>query len=224
MNETLQGYELKVSALAAALKCAAVKDVRWYLNSVYLDFPRGCIVATDGHRLFCGQIPAADCVPVIVPRELVERAIKVNRTLGKKFRETCALVVNIKRVTDAEGVRRVVEFNHALAGACFEAPALDATFVDYERIINLAPDGKPSAYNPQYLADASDALNLYAEAYRGQPLMRWRMGGEGPGLFTWGDAPALCVIMPIRQIDKSTDFTWFTKAPESLAPAADPLA
>ena len=41
MNTTLENYELPVSALAAALKCAAKKDTtRPYLVGVYLDFPQ----------------------------------------------------------------------------------------------------------------------------------------------------------------------------------------
>lgn len=56
----MKGYTLKVSALAAALKCAGVQDIRKYLNSVRIDFRAGHIVGTDGHRLFCGEIPRAE--------------------------------------------------------------------------------------------------------------------------------------------------------------------
>jgi DNA polymerase III sliding clamp (beta) subunit (PCNA family) len=50
MEKTIQGYELPVSYLAAALKSAATKDVRHYINGIYLDFPAGRIISTDGHR------------------------------------------------------------------------------------------------------------------------------------------------------------------------------
>ena len=45
---------VKRAEYLSALTCAGVKDVRYYLNGIFFD-PEGFIVATDGHRLFCGK-------------------------------------------------------------------------------------------------------------------------------------------------------------------------
>ena len=63
-------------SFAAALKCAAKNDVRFYLNGVYLDLPKGRIVGTNGHVMFVGKIEAATLPAVIVPRDLIESALK----------------------------------------------------------------------------------------------------------------------------------------------------
>lgn len=237
----MKGYELKVSALAAALKCAGNKDVRFYLNGVLLDFPRGRIVATDGHRLFCGAIPAVDFPAVIVPRALVEAALKANKTLSKRTREGCALFVNVRTVampkTEQEPARELVtvELNHVLAGFTMEAPAIDGRFPEYERVIPGKVTGAPSAYNCQYIAEAAEALALYAENYTSTAgcFMQWGMNGptadapknEGPGVFTLAGVTALVIIMPVRTEapEAPADMEWYSK-PQAPKPAPMPDA
>ena len=42
-------------AFIGAMTAKAKKDVRYYLEGVFID-PRGYLVATDGHRLFCAAV------------------------------------------------------------------------------------------------------------------------------------------------------------------------
>ena len=208
-SNTLKGYELRVSALAAALKCAGKNDVRYYLNGVYLDFPAGRIVATDGSRLFCGAIPSADCAPVIVPRDMVEKVLKANRALPKTTRETCALIVNVT----APGNVPTVQFNHALAGAVFESAAIDVKFPDYARVIPDKVSGEPAGYNPEYLVDARDALLLYGERGRILQGVNWGFNGTGPGVFDLPGITALVVVMPLRCEVNELDLSWYKAKP-----------
>lgn len=204
----MKGYELKVSALAAALMCAGKKDVRYYLNGVLLDFRAGKIVATDGHRLFCGAIPAVDFPPVIVPRDIIESTLKAHKALPKRARQGMSLYVNVRTVSvpkaghePAHDVTHV-ELQHVAAGARFEAPAIDGRFPEYARVITTETSGTPSGYNAQYIAEAAEALATYREADTAAAgsFMKWHFNGpHGAGTFTQGDAPALVVIMPVRE-------------------------
>ena len=95
--------EMLVSALAAALPCAAKGDTRYYLNGVYIEHRAGgCVrvVATDGHVL----VSVADNTdtkqptiePFILPRSVVEWALK-NSKAGQRV----TITVEDKRATVA---------------------------------------------------------------------------------------------------------------------------
>jgi hypothetical protein len=82
-------------------------------------------------------------------------------------------------------------------GSRFSAPALDGTFPDYRRIIQQCVSGKSdieaAVYNPRYVLDAMDALEIYADHEAGTGL---RQLGSRVGVLTWGDF--LAMIMPMR--------------------------
>lgn len=218
MDSKITGYTLKVSALAAALKCAGVDDVRYYLNGVYVDFPEGRIVGTDGHRAFVGEIPRADCSPVILPRELCERIVKANRGVKlRDGRDTAAVFLTVGEpviVQDKEPARRVT-VSHPLAGATLEALEVIARFPEYMRVIPRKVDGVPCGYNADYIAEAGEALSLYAERDKSKSaFFNWHFNGNSGGLFTLAGVPALVVIMPLRDVatpDTAEALAWLDK-------------
>lgn len=73
-------FAIKRDILAAALVCAAKKDIRYYLNGVLIEpLASGyCAVATNGHILFAGLSRNADtpAKPIIIPRDACEAAVK----------------------------------------------------------------------------------------------------------------------------------------------------
>ena len=84
-------YSININTLKAAQFCSATKDVRYYLNSVYLDFkidtvtPHVNIIATDGHVLaaYNDKLPVenrgddgADFA-LIVPLDTIKAVLKM---------------------------------------------------------------------------------------------------------------------------------------------------
>lgn len=76
-------FAIERNILAAALACAAKKDIRSYLNGVFIEpLASGfCVVATDGVILFAGLSSNADTPtkPIIIPRDACEAALKTKR-------------------------------------------------------------------------------------------------------------------------------------------------
>lgn len=209
----LEGYELPVRALAAALTHAGVKDVRYYLNGVYLDFPKGRIVATDGHRMFVGQIPKAEAEPVIVERDSADRIVKQAK---KSLRDGWAIIVSV----DEDNTVRLHDVN---SGATFSAKAIDGKFPDYERVIPTKPDGTVGQYNLGYLADTRKALALYQGRDVDRTFPHIAHNGLGPCLVTDDSATALCVVMPVRAAGDGVAPGWYT-GPVSVPEPVDNTA
>ena len=179
-------FSLYLPALRAALLCAAKKDIRAYLQSVYLDGPRGLIVGTDGHRMFVGKAALPSDLQVMVPRDLAERVLKT----ASRLNPACFAVLlpdNRVRFTLADGA--------AVEGALLDSA--DGKYPDYTRVIPASANGEPAVYNPDYLADARDALRFYTGSKKGDAAIAYN--GNNPGVvhFTGCDE-AMVVIMPIR--------------------------
>ena len=179
-------FSLNLSALRAALLCAAKKDIRAYLQSVYLDGPRGLIVGTDGHRMFIGKAALPSDLQVMVPRDLAERVLKT----ASKLNPACFAVLlpdHRVRFTLADGA--------AVEGALLDSA--DGKYPDYTRVIPASANGEPAVYNPDYLTDARDALRHYTGHKKGDAAIAYN--GNNPGVvhFTGCDE-AMVIIMPIR--------------------------
>lgn len=228
MEKTITGYELPVNALAAALICAGDQDVRYYLNGVYLDFPNGRIVATDGHRLFCGAITPADCEPAIVPRKLVEQVLKAHKSQGKRDRERFnTLAVSVGEAIGEQGDKlRSLTLAHPAVGFTGTGISIDATFPDYERVIPREDSEAVNTcgnYDLQYLADAGKALALYAGAENERVARYCHVQQNGPHIpctVARYDSPAFVVIMPVRSGDTAPDRAWFIGQPATAEQVA----
>lgn len=69
-----EGEDIEVPGLsgkiARVLPAAGEGDTRYTLNGVYLDFEKGSMVGTDGHRMHIEQIPTAKAgQKIIIPRQ-----------------------------------------------------------------------------------------------------------------------------------------------------------
>ena len=168
-------------AFAAALKCAAKNDVRYYLNGVYLDFPKGRIVATNGHIMFVGQIETATLPPVIVPRELVEGAL---RSLTKRARETFDIAISI----DGDAITLTT------AGNSFSGNRIDGRFPEYERVVPLKVSGELAQFDADLVATCADALRMYTQ----EPSPAWEIQHNGDSASLMTGRGCLCVVMPCR--------------------------
>lgn len=129
--------------LKAALLFAANKDVRYYLNGVLFNGETGELVATDGHRIIVVKTSWRGESKCIIPRGLIEKALKIT-----KADEVIEL--------EYDEAHKLITL-HGL----FDS-AIDGKYPDYSHAL---PDNKdlvrsPAAYNVQYLADAHKAHNI----------------------------------------------------------------
>ena len=198
---------IQARAFAAALKCASKQDVRYYLNGAYLDFPKGRIVSTTGHVMFIGKIEAATLPPVIVPRDLIESAL---RSLTKKARESDQTIA----VTITTEAATAVTLDTGKGS--FTGQAIDGRFPEYERVVPLTPSGEIGQYDADYIATCADALRAYTGEYRLRAWIVQHNGESSAALMTGRDC--LCVVMPVRAGD-SADTEWY-QSPVKLAAAA----
>lgn len=197
----LENYELPARALAAALTHAGKKDARFYLNAVLLDFPKGRIVGTDGSRMFIGQIPKADCAPILVPRKLAET---VGKATKKDSRDGFPLLVS---VDDSNRI----SIKSETSGASFAGNAVEGRrVVQYERVVCLTPSGEVGQFNVDFLRDARDALAIYAGKSISRCWPHVAHNGTGACLITDANVTAFAVVMPTREGDGPDSCGWFT--------------
>ena len=199
-------FTIPASTLRAAMYFAAKNDVRYYLNGVYLDIPRGRIVSTTGAGLFCGKLPddvPRDHAPVIVPREVIETALKA---LGRKNERTYLVGVTL----DAGNVRLEVP-GCVAAGTC-----IDAEFPQYERILVRKTSGQTAQFDPDLLVAARGAIN----AYTGASVIGHALQHNGDSAAIMPGKNCLCVVMPARVTADEAELTWLDNRPESEPVAA----
>jgi DNA polymerase-3 subunit beta len=213
---------LNIRALRATLVAVSTEETRYYLNGINLEFtPDGVVMAaTDGHRMIILRQPYGEHAAtgahasVIVPRDLVAK-LKINPRM--KTLDTTDLTI---------GDDGKLTFEHA--GESFGGSRVDGTFPDYRRVVPQDLDGKPAQYNPAYLADFAKArVELGAEPTKkggASPVVRYNGGSPAVVDFAYGTGfQAIGVLMPIREIDDGTYYTW-ASAPMAAWPDATPAA
>jgi hypothetical protein len=199
-------YTLTVSlaTLRAARTHTAEKDVRYYLQGVYLDTAAGKVVATDGHRLFAANARGvkSNYPAVIIPNETIDAALK--QFTGEYARGKSLGAVDVTVTVDE---------SHLAIGTptgSVTGKALDGRFPEWRRVVPKAEDvGEhvPAVLNTQYLADACEALSIarnLSKKAAGQHAIRIHMRGEFPTVVTDNTIGVLALVMPMRN-DLSAD-------------------
>jgi len=193
-------YTLTVSlaTLRAARTHAAEKDVRYYLQGVYLDTAAGKVVATDGHRLFAANARGvkSNYPAVIVPNETLDAALK--QFTGEYARGKSLGAVDVTVTVDE---------SHIAIGTptgSVTGKAIDGRFPEWRRVVPKPEDiGEqvPAVLNTQYLADACEALSIARNISKkgaGQHAIRIHMRGEFPTIVTDNTIGVLALVMPMR--------------------------
>ena len=181
--------------LEAALTHCAVRDIRYYLNGVYLEAAESGdlhIIATDGHRMLCGRIPngaanAPDFKSVIIPSETAKLAVK-----GKG---------DVELAWDA-GVWRL--------GTYLFKP-VDGVFPPWRRAIpTLDLAAPPTDWDYTYLESAQTALRLWT----GHKTMTVRkLDCEGNScVVACFDPDVFCVVVALRNYGATVIEPPFTPA------------
>jgi DNA polymerase-3 subunit beta len=193
--------EIKQKDLKAVALAMAVKDIRYYLQGVYVESNGTMtrIVATDGHRLHIVQTedrerPVSPIVSFLMPFDLVKHCLKVK---GPRQDKEPRIMLDYSETGKIEA--RLPD------GSSIVASAIDGKFPDYLRIVRdvyaLKPDneGQPLAqvFNQSYVSDAAEALAIYLQ-HKGStpPDIGLRPRGSSVGVLACGEFLAL--VMPMR--------------------------
>ena len=209
-------FHIKQSTLDAMLLIAAKKDIRYYLNGVYIEFNDQIsrAVGCDGHKLGIYQNAAPDNRgngSIIIPRDVIEN-------LPKK----CD-ILTFSQISDTHW-----EINTGNATIKF-APC-DAKYPDFRRVVHgiqtAGTSGAAAGFNLDYLNQFEKCGNLLAGS-------KLRMGNR-LRLHHNGDAAALVllncvdgfagVVMPLRDSIGSTGALFPAELTSDLTAPANELA
>lgn len=186
-------FDINQKDLKAVSYAMAVKDIRYYLQGVYIE-ANGAetrLVATDGHRLHMviqeesGLV--VDPVTFIMPADMVKKCLTVKSSKADK----CPKIL-ISYDQGRIGARlpdgsEIVHF------------AIDAKFPDYRRIIPAHDGGapEPCIFNPDYVSDAVRGWCDYAEIKKSNPpSIGIRPRGANAGVLCLENY--LAIVMPLR--------------------------
>lgn len=204
------GYiTIPLKFLAAALLSCAKKDIRYYLEGVFIHAVDGeyRICATDGHRMIVSRFKPelGDPVPVwgetgiILPRAELASALPIleknTACHSGDCTEPCVQLLY-------EGAHATLRSRNGFA--TFRLKLVEGTFPDYMRV--MANHGATLArgdtealsaagINTKYLRGAADvATKLGAKA-----IHAFTSDGTGAHLFTFDGAPdSVLIVMPMR--------------------------
>jgi hypothetical protein len=199
---------IQASAIRAATICAAKKDIRYYLQGVYINVAHryyATVCGTDGHVLFAGRATienmAGDLLPfnMIVPLDVVKK-------IDKK-----AHAVILELLPDG---------TYLLDGTRFTP--LDGRFPDYKRVIprmdqiQTAPVA-PGNFDYALIVRGNDALNAY---YGGKTkVYPLEQRGNDSAVMHNGENVAVVVVMPMRINDVNGYQGFNENLPDALAAA-----
>lgn len=181
---------IQASAIRAATICAAKKDIRYYLQGVYINVAHrdyATVCGTDGRVLFAGRATIENLVGDLLPFSMIV-PLDVAKKIDKK-----AQAVILESLPDG---------TYLLDGTRFTP--LDGRFPDYSRVIPgcefFTPEtAKPGQFDYALIVRGNDSLNAY---YGGKtkvyPLEQ--RGNDGAVMHN-GESVAVVVVMPMRLKD-----------------------
>jgi len=183
-------FHIKQNTLDAMLLIAAKKDIRYYLNGVYIEFNDQIsrAVGCDGHKLGIFQNAAPDNRgngSIIVPREVIEN-------LPKK----CD-ILTFSQISDTHW-----EINTGNATIKF-APC-DAKYPDFRRVVHgiqtAGTSGVAAGYNLDYLNQFEKCGNILAGSkLRMGNRLRLHHNGDNAALVLLNCVDGFAgVVMPLR--------------------------
>jgi len=209
-------FHIKQSTLDAILLIAAKKDIRYYLNGVYIEFNDQIsrAVGCDGHKLGIYQNAAPDNRgngSIIIPRDVIEN-------LPKK----CD-ILTFSQISDTHW-----EINTGNATIKF-APC-DAKYPDFRRVVHgiqtAGTNGVAAGFNLDYLNQFEKCGNLLAGSkLRMGNRLRLHHNGDAAGLVLLNCIDGFAgVVMPLRDSIGSTGALFPLELTSDLTAPANELA
>lgn len=163
--------------LAAVSRAMASKDIRYYLNGLYLEVAAGAarLTATDGSIAMCGRFKtdATERLAVIIPADAIGHAVKAKS-------ETVELLA--------------VGGGFSLAGLSFKP--VEGVYPDYRRIFPRTVSGEPGRYSVELLAAFGKAGKDMK--HKGSPIVRQNGPHNAAVVHFYDNDDFMGVIMPLR--------------------------
>lgn len=192
----LQTLALPIAKLRAAALCMATKDVRHYLEGVYVHATDGVarIVATDGSSLLA-QSHKAEILP-----DWLEAGVILDGATMKEALAVCAKHGDEVSITFGEG-RHAATLRSQDRFATFEVSLQDGKFPDYQRVIseidftNSGDALGAGNFAHGYIKTAATvAATLGAKG-----LQAFTAASDKPSAFLFDGADeAVLIVMPLR--------------------------
>jgi len=193
-------YEVVVQLghLKALKLFVAKKDIRYYLNGVYVEFNKynTIFVATDGHRLLSTAVyhnevqHGRDTLGVVIPIETIDALLKVKSTLGAA---SISIEIESNVVTKIHIVNDVVKL---------EARPVVGKYPDFRRVFPESVSNEPGNYDFTYLNDFNKAAEYISGVKNAKAALS--QNGLKPALVDIGEPDCVGVISPLRVESKIT--------------------
>jgi DNA polymerase-3 subunit beta len=200
---------IQASAIRAATICAAKKDIRYYLQGVYINVAHrdyATVCGTDGHVLFAGRA----AIDTLDGQQSAPWSMIVPLDVAKKIDKKAHAVI----------LESLPDGTYLLDGTRF-AP-LDGRFPDYRRVIprmdqiQAAPVA-PGHFDYALIVRGNDALNTY---YGGKvKVYPLEQRGNDSAVMHNGENVAVVVVMPMRIKDVAGYQGFNENLPDALAAA-----
>lgn len=189
-------FNTQQSTLDALLLIAGKKDIRYYLNGIYIEWDRNTtrVIGCDGHKLGVYQNASPDnagCGSIIIPRDVIE-------SLPKK----CG-VLTFSQVSETH-------WQIDTGTATIKFAPCDAKYPDFRRVVHpiqtAGTSGVAGGYNLNYLNDFEKCGNLLAGSkLRMGNRLRLHHNGDAAGLVLFNCVDGFAgVVMPMRDSVGST--------------------
>lgn len=213
--------------LQAVAKAMAVKDVRYYLNGVFVEHNgiETRLTATDGHRMHSIRM-RDESAELVQPVSFIMPAAMVKTLCSAKFARWQKKEFELNFTAgDAPGKGNITA--KLPDGTVAIASEIDDHFPDYRRIIPAKVSGEHATFEAQYLLDAQEAVKLLDNNTKWAATFP-RFNGEGPAVLEHivrdgGGNMFIAVIMPTHvKISTSQPSAYWKQ--ELAAPAASVAA
>lgn len=195
--------------LRAVSRFSAVKDIRFYLNGVFVDATasRTVLVGTDGHVLGAMHSTQAGqgTLSVTIPSDVVARFTKYPSSQAQH-----ELVL-----TESNG-----EFTlrDEVGGVEVKFKGEDGRFPDWARIVPASASNQPVVFNPNLMVKFADAAkDLQISKPSEIPPVWYQQNGESGTLVRLADSDFLGVVMPVRhnKVGDTSAPGWFKNYQQS---------
>lgn len=168
----------------ASIQFAADNDIRYYLNSVYIETgPRGALlIATNGHILSVARIHAEPLPEsnIIIPRSMVEK-IKAPKKGNPCVTLTYDDTGEKREITLKDGDSQVSMIE------------VDGKYPDWRRVIPDSLTGETACYDFKYLACCQKAAEILGNRY-----CAILHNGNSPGVVDFSNDGFMAIVMPMR--------------------------
>lgn len=202
----IQSLSVPIKFLQAALITSAKKDVRYYLNGVYVHAVDGeiRIAGTDGHRMIVSRFVPQEPIPewaaagFILGRDELAQALPVLAKNSAPYEEEPVAMIEHRPGEDSVTLRAFNGF------ASFVMRPIDGRFPEYGRVLNETGEQLARVDN-----DATDAAAIDTAYMKGAADVALRIGAKAihsfvgradkSVLFTFQGAPdTVLIVMPMR--------------------------